>query len=270
MNNKEPDMSRAISLIDSHIHLDDPRLIPDYPEHLKEARALGITAWVLPSTTAASFSDVLAIAAADTSVYPALGLHPYFMETHTDHDLKQLETALKTHAGKLVAIGECGLDLMIENPQFERQERLFKAHVRLAREFDLPLIIHSRKSLDLILRELRKERGLRGVIHAFSGSLQQAEQCIELGFKLGFGGAVTYPRTTRLLAILKALPKDSYLLETDAPSMPNAFLPKGAIHTPKDLYTIAQEIATIRESSLEKVAAETTETTQQLFQLERL
>src|SRR5699024_11882391 len=80
MNNKEPDMSRAISLIDSHIHLDDPRLISGYPEHLNDARALGITAWILPSTTAASFSDVLAIAAADTSVYPALGLHPYFME----------------------------------------------------------------------------------------------------------------------------------------------------------------------------------------------
>lgn len=254
-------------LIDSHIHLDDPQLFPYLPALLSEAKAVGVKGWVLPSTTVASFEPILQLAKEESHIYPALGLHPYFMENHQDVDLKHLRVYIEKYRSHLVAIGECGLDLMIANPQFDKQLNFFKAHLRLAKEFDLPLIIHSRKSLDFVLKELRKYKSLRGEIHSFSGSWQQAEQLMALGFKLGFGGAVTYSRAKRLRRILKALPKESYLIETDAPSQPHSRLEKGAIHQPKDLYIIAQEIATIRETSLAEVIKENFMNTIELFQL---
>lgn len=254
-------------LIDSHIHLDDPQLFSHLPSLLGEAKAVGVKGWILPSTTVASFESILQLAKKESHIYPALGLHPYFMKSHQEEDLGHLRRYIEKYREHLVAIGECGLDLMIANPQFEKQLTFFKAHVRLASEFALPLIIHSRKSLDLVLKELRKYKTLRGEIHSFSGSWQQAEQLIALGFKLGFGGAVTYPRAKRLRRILKDLPKESYLIETDAPSQPHARLEKGAIHHPKDLYIIAQEIATIRETSLEDVIKENFMNVIELFQL---
>lgn len=253
-----------IQLFDSHIHLDDPNFIEHLPELFNDARNNNVDHWIIPATTVSTFNHIHTITEQYQGCYAAYGLHPYFIQTHTDEDLITLKSALTQY--NPIAIGECGLDAMIPEPNLDQQLYLFKAHIQLALEFNLPLIIHARKTVDLVLKEIRKHPNLRGVLHSFSGSLQQAEIALQHNFLLGFGGTVTFDRAQKLRSILQQLSLESFIIETDAPFQRGAYRPHG-LNYPKDLLKIAKSIAIIRQEPLELVAQATFANTQKLFKL---
>lgn len=259
-----------VELIDSHIHLDDERYWDQgksgFLQLLDEAKAVGIAGWILPATTRERFAKVDRLTSEHSEIYGAYGLHPYFMADHQEADLSILESYLREK--NPVALGECGLDFMIDDPDKEGQMKLFRAQLRLAKRYDLPLILHSRKSLDLLLREVRRYGPFKGVIHSFSGSLQQAKRAIELGFYLGFGGAATYPRAKRLHKIIQQIPLNRLLLETDGPDQPSAALERGVLHLPKHLPLIAKSISQIRGIEYEALLQIHRQNIENLFSLE--
>ncbi len=257
-------INNKIHLFDSHIHLDDVNFIDHLPRLLANAREQNIYHWMIPATTVSTFNNIHTITQQYDGCYAAYGLHPYFIQEHTDKDLAELRTAIAQY--NPVAIGECGLDAMIPEPNMDQQLYFFKAQIQLALEFDLPLIIHARKTVDLILKEIRKYPSLRGVLHSFSGSLQQAEIALNHNFLLGFGGTITFDRAQKLRSILQQLSLDSFIIETDAPFQRGAYRNNG-LNYPVDLLTIAKSIASIRQEPLELIAQATFANTQKLFKL---
>lgn len=259
--------NNRIHLFDSHIHLDDHNFREELPELLADARDKNIYHWIIPATTVDTFEPIHQLTQKYVGCYAAFGLHPYFIDQHTDQNLTILKSALTKY--NPVAIGECGLDVMIPEPDLEKQLYFFKAQIKLALEFDLPLIIHTRKTVDLVLKEIRKHPNLRGVLHSFSGSLQQAEIAIQHNFLLGFGGTITFDRAQKLRSILKHLSLDNFIIETDAPFQRGAYRDNG-LNYPADLFTIAKNIASIRQEPLELIAQATLANTQKLFKLKDL
>ena len=163
-----------------------------------------------------------------------------------------------------VAVGECGLDYFIEDLDRDVQQGIFDAQLRIAREFDLPVIVHARRAVDAVIASLRKVGGLRGVVHSFSGSTQQAEQLWHLGFLLGLGGPVTYERAHRLRSLAATMPIEHLLLETDAPDQPDAWH-RGERNEPMHVAAIARTIADLRNTTPEAVASATTRNAARLF-----
>ncbi len=254
----------TIKFFDSHIHLNDPRLFHDLDQHLLNAQHNNIVGWIIPATISEEFGAIHQITQNYPQTYAAYGLHPYFIQNHTEHDLAMLKHTLQTLPS--VAIGECGLDAMIPEPNMDRQLYFFKAQIKLALELDLPLIVHTRKTVDLVLKEIRKHPNLKGVLHSFSGSIQQAEVAIKHNFFLGFGGNCTFPRANKLHSLIRYLSLDNILLETDAPFQRGAYS-NAATHYPRDLLEIAKAIATLKEDSLQSIAQATTANVQKLFKL---
>lgn len=230
-----------MQLIDSHCHLDDSRFDADRTEVLKRARAAGVDKVVVPAVCRSGWQKLASLADGSPTIFPAFGLHPWFCDRHRDDDLPELENYLEG----AVAIGECGLDFGKRRAPEEIQLRWFRAQLELAAAHALPLIVHAYRSLDRVSHELKAFPQLKGVIHSFSGSLQQAEQLMAQGFLLGIGGAVSWPQAERLRAVVKALPPEYLLLETDAPDQPG-HAHRGERNEPAFLVEIAGEIATIR------------------------
>lgn len=253
-----------IHLFDSHIHLDDLNFSDHLSELLNDALACDINGWIVPATTANNFKNIHQLTQKYNHCYAAFGLHPYFVNQHTEADLNELKLALQQY--NAIAIGECGLDAMIPEPNMDKQLSLFKAHIKLALEFDLPLIIHTRKTVDLVLKEIRKHPTLKGVFHSFSGSIQQAETAIQHNFLIGFGGTITFTRSQKLRSVLKHLSLNDFIIETDAPFQRGAYRADG-LNYPADLLEIAKHIAIIRAEPLELIAQATTKNTQKLFKL---
>lgn len=231
---------------DSHCHLDFPELAsqPDLLAQLTQAGCCGL---LVPATTVQSFAAVRALADNNPGfIWPAFGLHPYFMAQHKAGDLNQLRLELEKTC---IAVGEIGLDFMIDADR-NAQIVLFRQQLQLAREYGLPIILHARKSLDEISSILKQEKFTQGgIVHAFSGSLVQAQRFIDQGFVLGIGGAVTYARANKLRHTVSTLPLDSLVLETDAPDMRPSFVQ--GHNSPRYLPEIAQHIATLRGMPLE-------------------
>jgi TatD DNase family protein len=231
---------------DSHCHLDFVELAPQ-TKLLAELAKQGCCGIVVPATTAQKFAGIRALANNNPGfVLPAFGLHPYFMQEHTSADLTALRAELDTGC---VAVGEIGLDFMIDTePQV--QADLFRQQLQLAKEYALPVILHARQSLDEISAILKQEKFTHGgIVHAFSGSLVQAQRFIDLGFVLGFGGAVTYSRANKLRNTVCALPLSSIVLETDAPDMRPSFV--DGHNSPLYLPEIARHIAALRNMPLD-------------------
>lgn len=196
--------------------------------------------------------------------YQAYGLHPLYINTHEPHHLDLLKQfLLKENA---IAIGEVGLDGMVPNLDQQKQLDFFYAQLKLARELDLPIILHIRKAQDAILKGLRQFRPKGGVAHAFNGSLQQAEQFIKLGFKLGFGGAMTYDRALNIRRLATILPLESIVLETDAPDIPPSFAPK-IPNEPAHLPHIGEVLAILRQTSWTSIAQQTSANAEAIFQI---
>lgn len=223
--------------IDTHCHLDAPEFTADLAEVRARAHELGVARCVIPAVEVSSFASARGLAHHFGDAY-ALGIHPLYVERTQEDALGQLAKELEAHFHDphLVAVGEIGLDFFVpalnEPPLRARQELFYREQLKLARRFQLPVILHVRRSVDAILKGLREIRVQGGIAHAFNGSRQQALALIDLGFKLGFGGAVTYERATRLRELAATLPPESLVLETDAPDIP-----------PHWLYTTAEERA---------------------------
>lgn len=251
-------------LVDSHCHLDAGEFDPDRAQVIERARAAGVLAQVVPAVTAASWPKLRDVCAQATGLFPAYGLHPVFLAEHAREHVDELRQWIELE--RPCAIGECGLDFFIEDLDRDLQQHYFVAQLELAREFDLPVIVHARRAVDAVIAAVRRVGGLRGVVHSFSGSPEQAAQLRKAGFLLGLGGPVTYDRAQRLHRLVQAMPLEQLLLETDAPDQPDAGI-RGQRNEPARLHDIANHIAGLRGISLAALAEATTANAQRLFGL---
>lgn len=243
--------------VDTHCHLDAAEFGGSQAALVQAAQAAGVGRIVVPSVARASFAAVRDLCEHLPDCAPAYGIHPMFVNEAQLEDLDALRGLLAQPG--TVAIGEIGLDFFIEPHDRARQEYFFTEQLKLAREFDLPVLLHIRRAQDVILKHLRQHKVRGGIAHAFNGSRSQAEEFIRLGFRLGFGGAMTHTRATRLRELAATLPLESIVLETDAPDIPPAFLQAGEPNRPEYLPRIAQTLAELRGMPLEEIARITTE-----------
>ena len=259
-------------LIDTHCHLDASEFDADRDEVILNAIASGVNIMVVPAVEAANFQTVIALSEIYPEVCYALGIHPMYVNNATENDLTTLRQLIaKKLEDKLVAVGEIGLDFFVTIENREKQEYFFSEQLKIARQFELPVILHVRKSSDIVLKHLRKIKVVGGIAHAFNGSRQQAEEFIKLGFKLGFGGAMTYSRALHIRELAKTLPIESIVLETDAPDIPLAWLHKSPAenlqkseiklvkprNTPAELKQIALVLSELRNENLLQISANT-------------
>ena len=255
--------------IDTHAHLDAPELAHDVDAVRELARAQGVVHCVLPAVERSNWDSVRLLAHRHGDSY-ALGIHPLYTGRAQDEDLELLAHTLHQHRSdpRLVAVGEIGLDYFVPGLDAERQQRFYRAQLALARRFDLPVILHVRRSADQLLKALRQVKVRGGIAHAFNGSLQQAQAFVALGFKLGFGGAVTYDRALQLRRLATELPLGSLVMETDSPDIPPHWLyttaaereqgqPQGR-NTPAELPRIAQVVADLRGMAVADLSQATT------------
>ncbi|MEZ5544973.1 MAG: TatD family hydrolase [Lysobacteraceae bacterium] len=251
-------------LIDSHAHLDAKEFDADLPDVLACARVEGIVACVVPAVEAAGFPKLKSLAQSHPELAPAYGLHPMYLSQHRPEHLETLRHWLEHE--RPCAVGECGLDHFVEGLDANVQREFLVGQLKLARQFDLPVILHARRALDEVLTLLRRIGGLRGVVHSFSGSREQAEQLWKLGFHLGIGGPVTFERASRLRGLVATMPLEFLLLETDAPDQPDADW-RGKRNAPARLSRVLHTIAGLRNESLEAIAERTTRNAVELFDL---
>ena len=255
--------------IDSHSHLDAPEFAADRDAVRQAARLAGVGTCVIPAVATANFDAVRQLAHLHGDVY-ALGIHPLYTPQAQESDLQILSDALQHYRAdpRLVAVGEIGLDGFVPGLDMARQQLFYQAQLKLAKQYDLPVIMHVRRSADVLLKGLRKTSVKGGIAHAFNGSLQQAQQFIDMGFKLGFGGALTFERAHQLRMLATQLPLEALVLETDAPDIPPHWfyvtaedrakgLSQGR-NTPDQIPRIAQVLAELRGISVEEVQQVTT------------
>ena len=253
--------------IDTHCHLDAPEFDADRAAVLARARAAGVTMQVLPAVAAEHFDAVRALAH-DHGLAYALGIHPLYVDRAEDADLDRLADALARLRDdpRLVAVGEIGLDGFVPGLDWARQQRFYTAQLQLARDAGLPVILHVRRSADALLKGLRRIAVGGGIAHAFNGSRVQADTFIGLGFKLGFGGTLTFERALQIRRLATELPDTALVLETDAPDIPPQWLYRtadqraaGATHRnePAELPRIGAVLAGLRGWSPKQTAAVT-------------
>ncbi|MBI5786899.1 MAG: TatD family hydrolase [Rhodocyclales bacterium] len=230
-------------LVDTHCHLDAAEFDADRDAVAARAAAAGVATIVVPAVERANFGAVASICREFPQCRPAYGIHPLFVDRAKEEDLDALRETLRREPA--VAIGEIGLDAFVEPRDDKSQSWWYASQLKLAREFDLPVLLHVRRAVDAILKELRRIAVAGGIAHAFNGSRQQADEFIKLGFKLGFGGAMTHPRATRLRELAATLPLEAIVLETDAPDIPPEWLNRGR-NEPGELLRIAGVLAALR------------------------
>lgn len=267
----------TLNWIDTHCHLDAAEFAADCPQVRERARAAGVQHCVLPAVETANFDAVRTLAHAQADSY-TLGIHPLYVKDAALAGLDTLHSALQLHGGdpRLVGVGEIGLDFFVPDlcvpPMREKQEHFYRAQLGLARSFDLPVVLHVRRSADRLLKHLRalnaQTGAWHGIAHAFNGSEVQAQEFIRLGLKLGFGGAVTFERALQLRHLAQTLPLESIVLETDAPDIPPHWLYKTAAqrqagcaqgrNEPAELPRIAAVVAELRGISVQELAQATT------------
>lgn len=250
--------------IDSHCHLDVDAFDADRDAVLARARAAGVQAQIVPAINAASWPGIRALCRGHADLFPAFGLHPMFLSDHRPSDLLALERWLE--AKNPVAVGECGLDFFVDGLDAELQRRYFTRQLELAKAFDLPVIIHARRAVEEVIARVRRIGGLRGVVHSYSGSAEQARQLWNLDFMLGIGGPVTYPRAQRLRRLVAAMPIEYLLLETDAPDQPDADW-RGQRNEPARLPRIIDAVAELRDAPALAIADATRANAERLFKL---
>jgi TatD DNase family protein len=251
-------------LVDSHCHLDALEFDRDRDAVVARARAAGVTRQIVPAVDAASWPKLRGVCAATPGLFAAYGLHPMYLAEHRDEHLSKLRDWLQQE--QPVAVGECGLDYFVEGLDHETQQHYFTAQLELAREFGLPVIVHARRAVDAVIASIRRVGGLRGVVHSYSGSAEQARQLWDLGFLLGLGGPVTYERANRLRRLAATMPDEYLLLETDAPDQPDSGI-RGQRNEPARLVNVLQVIAGLRGVTPEELATTTTANAERLFRL---
>ncbi len=237
-------------LIDTHCHLDAAEFDADRDAIALEAKQMGVHQIVVPAVARENFQTVMDLAHQYSHCFMALGIHPMYVDHAHPSDLtllKQLITEQLSHSNpKLVAVGEIGLDFFVTQQNRETQEYFFIEQLKIAQMFELPVILHVRRAIDDVLKQLRLHPVNGGIAHAFNGSPQQAEAFIKLGFKLGFGGAMTYPRALKIRELAQKLHLESIVLETDSPDIAPEWIGTKGRNSPKELLKIAQVLAELR------------------------
>lgn len=241
------------TFVDTHCHLDASEFDADRDAVHERARVSGVALQIIPAVTRPNFADVEAVCRRYPGCLPAWGMHPIYQ--HSEAQLNDLTRQIEHW--RPVAIGEIGLDHFVPGLDLVRQEYFYWEQLRIARDYDLPVLLHCRRANDPILKGLRRFGITRGIAHAFSGSRQQAEAFIKQGFKLGFGGACTWDRATRLRSLACELPLEAIVLETDSPDIPPEWLGRGR-NEPGEIPRIAAVIAALRGLDVATLAAHTT------------
>lgn len=242
-------------LIDTHCHFDAAEF--DRDRDVEYARAVdgGVSTIIIPAIARDNFAVVASTCERYPGCLPAWGMHPLLIAQHRPEHLADLRAQIDRQ--RPVALGEIGLDLFVRDLDFATQDYFYVEQLKIARDYDLPVLLHCRKSYDQLLKHLRRIRVRGGIAHAFNGSPQQAEAFIKLGFKLGFGGAFTWPRANNLRRLAVNLPLDVIVLETDSPDIPPIWIGRGR-NSPGELPQIAQTLAALRGISIETVCEVTT------------
>lgn len=250
--------------IDTHCHLDAAEFDADREAVVARARAASVTQLVLPAVEVGNFGAVRELAHRHGLAY-ALGIHPLYVMRAGEQDLTLLDEALQRHRDdeRLVAVGEIGLDFFVPGLDAQRQQHFYRAQLGLARRHGLPVLLHVRRSADQLLAGLRRAEGVTGIAHAFNGSDEQARRFVELGFRLGFGGTLTFDRSLQIRRLAAGLPESALVLETDAPDIPPHWLYKTAAqrsagerarNEPGELPRIGAELARLRGWTPEQAA----------------
>ena len=253
----QPESGQPV-FIDTHCHLDAAAFAADREAIITRSITGGVSAWVVPAVGPSNFLAVRDLAAEHHGVAYALGIHPLWLDAVDESALGALDAALAATCDdpKLVAVGEIGLDFFVSGHDQPRQEFFYREQLKLAARYNLPVILHVRKSQDRLLKYLRSIPVSGGIAHAFNGSRQQAQQFIELGFALGFGGALTYQRALNIRRLVRDLPDRAHVLETDAPDIAPEWI-AGERNEPQQLSAIAEHFAAIRNQTIEQVATQT-------------
>lgn len=249
-------------LVDSHCHLDAGEFDGDRADVVQRALSAGVRRMVVPAVAAEGWPKLRDVCAENNGAIPAYGLHPIALSVHRPEHLRLLGDWVERE--RPVAIGECGLDFFIPELDPAAQRAYFDGQLQLAREFDLPLIVHARRAVEAVIVAIRRVGGLRGVVHSFAGSHEQARQLWDAGFMIGLGGPVTYERANRLRRLASTMPLEFLLLETDAPDQPDAEH-RGRRNEPANLVLVARTIAALRGGELEDIATSTAANAVRLF-----
>ena len=256
-----------MQLIDTHTHLDFPDFDADRLQLLADSRALGVERMVVLGVYQSNWQRMWDLVQTDSQLHAAFGLHPVYLNEHRPEHVLELEQWLSRLAGhpQLCAVGEIGLDYFLPELDRQIQQQLFEAQLQLAADFNLPALLHVRRSHAQVIATLKRFKLQRGgIVHAFSGSREEAREYIKLGFKLGLGGAATWPQALRLRKVLPDLPLDAIVLETDAPGMAPAMYPNQR-NSPQYLPDICRALAEIMGISPEQLAKATTANACEVF-----
>jgi TatD DNase family protein len=256
-----------VTLIDTHTHLDFDDFDADRQTVLSHCKQLGVERMVVLGVYHRNLQRVWNLALTEPQVYAALGLHPIYLDEHRPEHLHALRDRLSTLAGhpKLCAVGEIGLDYYVESLDRERQLEIFDSQLQMAAEFNLPALLHVRRShADTIATLKRFKLKRSGIVHAFAGSREEAREYIKLGFKLGLGGAATWPQALRMHRVIAELPLSSVVLETDSPDMAPAMYP-GVRNSPEHLPQICDALAKLMDISPERLARASTDNANEIF-----
>ncbi|MWV16444.1 TatD family deoxyribonuclease [Pseudomonas sp. L-22-4S-12] len=256
-----------MQLIDTHTHLDFPDFDADRGALLARSRALGVEKLVVLGVYQANWQRLWDLVQGDAGLYAAFGLHPVYLEQHRPEHLDALRHWLQRLAGhpRLCAVGEFGLDYFLEQLDRQRQQALFEAQLRLAAEFELPALLHVRRAHAATIATLKRCRLKRGgIIHAFAGSHEEAREYLKLGFKLGLGGAPTWPQALRLRQVVARLPLEAIVLETDAPDMAPA-MHAHQRNSPEFLADICAALAELRGIEADELASASSRNAAELF-----
>lgn len=256
-----------MELIDSHTHLDFADFDADRGALLADSRALGVSRMVVLGVYQANWQRLWDLVQSDSQLYAAFGLHPVYLDDHRPEHLQQLGDWLTRLAGhpQVCAVGEIGLDYFLAHLDRERQQALFEAQLQLAADFQLPALLHVRRSHAAVIASLKRFKLKRGgIIHAFAGSREEAREYLKLGFKLGLGGAATWPQALRLRKVIAELPLHALVLETDSPDMAPAMFP-GLRNSPQHLPAICAALAQIIGITPEQLASASTRNARELF-----
>jgi len=258
---------------DSHCHLDFTELIASLSKLLQDCEQQNIAKIIIPSISPANWDKVLELILKpelkkiNIKLYACLGIHPWFLKDLNENHLALLNKKIKQKQTQIIAIGESGIDGVIakEHNNLVKQQEFFIYQLHLAQQYQLPIVVHHRQSHHHILPLIKANLPAKaGVIHAFSGSYQEAKNYIDLGFKLGIGGTITYPRAIKTIKAVKKVPLSSLLLETDAPAMP-LFGYQGQVNTPLQLTNVFNCLAKLRHEDKADIAAQIEENIQELF-----
>lgn len=252
-------------LVDTHVHLDASAFTVDREAVIARARHAGVDRMIVPAVDAGSWPRIKALCATHAGLHPAYGLHPMFLHQHAPEHVEALSTWLDDNPA--IAVGEIGLDFHDDQLDRQQQHNYFMRQLQIARERKLPVIVHARAALEEVTLTLRQHSGLRGVVHSFSGSEQQARQLWDIGFHLGIGGTVTYPRAQRLRRIVAQMPLEFLLLESDAPDQSGASH-RGERNEPAHITETLHCIAELRGEPVEAIVAATTANACRLFGLD--